>query len=269
MAKVTTSISLDTKTKEQATTLFSKLNLDMSTAVGLFLTKCVQEQGLPFSVKAGPTAYEVVSGEGDYNDDPILLGNTFVMEDYSSAYIHYYNENFFDGKMGAEDVLHAMCSVMSIAREMFSTPGVLAADIANSIFSDISNPIDEKDFFDALKVEDPQNVTYKLLFSGSDGAAPYIVRGFPACTLNRIEQAVALRRNDKDFKLSQSEIFGILQYPLGWIYAIAKHRAESVIKHGREIRVEDMETFVNGVMHEMFLVSNEFRMAEALSLIHI
>ena len=262
MAKVTTSMTLEKDTKEQAAALFESLNLDMSTAVGMFLKQCIQNNGLPFKIKAEPTAYDVVSQNADYNDEPIALGKYFCLEDYAARHVHYYEEHVANGELTGMDVLHIMFSVMSIARDMFETPGELAADIACSVFDDFSCPIDEKEFFDSLVVAEPEKVSYKLLFGFSEEEIVTIT-GFPACTLNRIEQAVAIRSKDKDFKLSQMEIFEILQYPMGWIYAIAQHRAESVTKNGRQVSTKDMEYFVNGIMQEITFVKRDYDMAWA------
>lgn len=260
MAKVTTSMTLEKETKEQAAALFEKLNLDMSTAVGLFLKQCVQHKGLPFKIKAEPTAYAVVSENADYNDEPIVMGEYFCLEDYAARHIHYYEENVAKSKLSGMDVLHIMFSVMSIARDMFETPGELAADIADALFVDFDCPIEEKKFFDSLVVAEPDKVSYKLLFGPSEREIVTIT-GFPACTLNRIEQALAIRRDDKDFKLSQRDIFEIIQYPLGWIYEIAQYRAELVIKNGRKVSTEDMEYFVDGIMKEIPFVKWDYDMA--------
>ena len=51
MATTPTQIRIDADIKEQATTLFNELGLDMSTAVNLFLHQCVLRGGLPFNVE--------------------------------------------------------------------------------------------------------------------------------------------------------------------------------------------------------------------------
>ena len=50
MAKISTSISIDADVKAQAQELFAELGLDLSTAVNLFLRKCIYEDGIPFLV---------------------------------------------------------------------------------------------------------------------------------------------------------------------------------------------------------------------------
>ena len=46
-----TQIRIDSDIKNNATKLFKKLGLDMSSAVNLFLYQCVLRDGLPFSVE--------------------------------------------------------------------------------------------------------------------------------------------------------------------------------------------------------------------------
>ena len=48
---VPTQIRIDASVKEQASTLFASLGLDMSGAVNIFLRQCILHGGLPFSVE--------------------------------------------------------------------------------------------------------------------------------------------------------------------------------------------------------------------------
>lgn len=50
MATVPTQIRIDEELKRQATTLFSQLGMDMSSAMNIFLKQCVLRGGLPFEV---------------------------------------------------------------------------------------------------------------------------------------------------------------------------------------------------------------------------
>ena len=43
-------VRLDKKLKKDADTLFKKLGLNMSSAINLFLTQSVKEQGIPFMI---------------------------------------------------------------------------------------------------------------------------------------------------------------------------------------------------------------------------
>lgn len=51
MSTTSIQVRIDTDIKKEATALFSKLGLDISGAVNLFLHQCVLRGGLPFSVK--------------------------------------------------------------------------------------------------------------------------------------------------------------------------------------------------------------------------
>ena len=51
MATVPTQVRIDRDVKEQASTLFNQLGIDMSGAVNLFLHQCLLHGGLPFSVE--------------------------------------------------------------------------------------------------------------------------------------------------------------------------------------------------------------------------
>ena len=51
MATAPTQIRIDADVKKQATDLFNKLGLDMSSAVNLFLHQCILRGGLPFTVE--------------------------------------------------------------------------------------------------------------------------------------------------------------------------------------------------------------------------
>lgn len=51
MSKMSISIRLDSKVKEQAQQVFSNLGMDMTTAINIFLRQAIQYQGLPFDVR--------------------------------------------------------------------------------------------------------------------------------------------------------------------------------------------------------------------------
>ena len=51
MATVPTQIRIDRDIKEQVSTLFAGLGLDMSSAVNMFLHQCVLRGGIPFSIE--------------------------------------------------------------------------------------------------------------------------------------------------------------------------------------------------------------------------
>ena len=51
MAKVSTSISLDSDVKRQAQELFTDLGLDLSTAINIFLKQSIRDDGFPFEIR--------------------------------------------------------------------------------------------------------------------------------------------------------------------------------------------------------------------------
>lgn len=51
MATIPTQIRIDADIKEQATSLFHDLGMDMSSAVNIFLRQCILHDGLPFPVE--------------------------------------------------------------------------------------------------------------------------------------------------------------------------------------------------------------------------
>ena len=50
MAKVSTSISIDSEVREKVMPILSELGLDPSTAVGMFLRQTIRDKGIPFNV---------------------------------------------------------------------------------------------------------------------------------------------------------------------------------------------------------------------------
>lgn len=57
MANITTAINVNVPTdvKEEATSLFNSLGLNMSTAINMFLKRAIYEKGIPFEVKLQPS----------------------------------------------------------------------------------------------------------------------------------------------------------------------------------------------------------------------
>lgn len=57
MANLTTAINVNVPTdvKEEATSLFNSLGLNMSTAINMFLKRAIYERGIPFEVKQQPS----------------------------------------------------------------------------------------------------------------------------------------------------------------------------------------------------------------------
>lgn len=60
MATLPTQIRIDEEVKKQATELFGKLGLDISSAVNIFLRQSILQGGLPFEVKMPQYRPEVI-----------------------------------------------------------------------------------------------------------------------------------------------------------------------------------------------------------------
>lgn len=72
MAKVSTSISIDTEVKDKAIPILSELGLDLSTAVGIFLRQTIRERGLPFDVTLNtPNETTMAALEASMRNDDI------------------------------------------------------------------------------------------------------------------------------------------------------------------------------------------------------
>ncbi len=51
MAKVSTSISIDSEVKAKAQELFADFGMDLSTAINIFLRQSIRENRIPFSIR--------------------------------------------------------------------------------------------------------------------------------------------------------------------------------------------------------------------------
>jgi len=87
MRKVSTNITLDPKLKKEATLLLKEMGLDLSTYVSLSLKAMINEQGLPFNVKAksikqkiSPAMKEVMEEYEDMCKHPEKYKNYTVKE---------------------------------------------------------------------------------------------------------------------------------------------------------------------------------------------
>ena len=83
MATAPTQIRIDSDIKKQATDLFNKLGLDMSSAVNLFLHQCVLRGGLPFSVEIprfNQTTLHAMDEAKRISRDPDVKGYTNMNE---------------------------------------------------------------------------------------------------------------------------------------------------------------------------------------------
>ena len=78
MATVTARV--DENVKKEAETLFKKMGLNMSTAMNLFLKKCILEQGIPFELKVPNRETRKAMQE---TDD--ILSGKIERKEYNSA----------------------------------------------------------------------------------------------------------------------------------------------------------------------------------------
>jgi len=87
MSTTPTQIRIDSGIKKQASALFGRLGLDMSSAVNLFLHQCVLRGGLPFSVEL-PTynqkVLDAITEAKKISRDPDVPGYD-SMEDLKAA----------------------------------------------------------------------------------------------------------------------------------------------------------------------------------------
>lgn len=79
MANAPTQIRIDSDIKKEATALFSRLGLDMSGAVNLFLHQCVLRGGLPFPVEIPAYSKQTLDAMAEARQisrDPDVAGYT-------------------------------------------------------------------------------------------------------------------------------------------------------------------------------------------------
>ena len=87
MATTPTQIRVDSEIKKEASTIFSALGLDMSSAVNLFLHQCVLHGGLPFSVEIpqyNKKTLEAMAEAKNISADPNVKGYS-TMEELKEA----------------------------------------------------------------------------------------------------------------------------------------------------------------------------------------
>ena len=83
MSTTPTQIRIDSGIKKQATALFGRLGLDMSSAVNLFLHQCVLRGGLPFQVEIPPYNQKVLDAMAEarkISQDPDVQGYNSMEE---------------------------------------------------------------------------------------------------------------------------------------------------------------------------------------------
>ena len=83
MATAPTQIRIDSDIKKQASDLFSKLGLDMSSAVNLFLHQCGLRGGIPFSIELpryNQATLDAMEEARRISRDPSVKGYTSMEE---------------------------------------------------------------------------------------------------------------------------------------------------------------------------------------------
>ena len=83
MATTPTQVRIDADIKQEATKLFSRLGLDMSSAVNLFLHQCVLHGGLPFAVEIPQYSKQTLDAMSEarcISRDPDIKGYTSMAE---------------------------------------------------------------------------------------------------------------------------------------------------------------------------------------------
>ena len=66
MAKSATNLSLDSDAKQASIQLFSELGMDLSTAVNMFLKKCIKVHGIPFIISTDEPNNETIAAMNEY-----------------------------------------------------------------------------------------------------------------------------------------------------------------------------------------------------------
>lgn len=75
-------VNVDTEVKEEATTLFNSLGLNMSTAINIFLRKAINEGGIPFEVKMSKPSKDLYEAIQEGED---ILNGKIKAKDYNSV----------------------------------------------------------------------------------------------------------------------------------------------------------------------------------------
>jgi len=82
-----TQVRIDSKVKADASAIFSKLGLDMSSAINIFLHQCVLKGGLPFNVEIpnyNKETIEAMAEAKQISHDPKVKGYQSI-EDLNAA----------------------------------------------------------------------------------------------------------------------------------------------------------------------------------------
>ena len=74
MAKVSTSISIDSEVKEKAQELFAEFGMDLSTAINVFLKQSIYERGIPFAIRRDLPNETTLKAMDDAENDEHMYG---------------------------------------------------------------------------------------------------------------------------------------------------------------------------------------------------
>ena len=66
MAKSATNLSLDSDATQASIQLFAELGMDLSTAVNMFLKKCIKVHGIPFIISTDEPNNETIAAMNEY-----------------------------------------------------------------------------------------------------------------------------------------------------------------------------------------------------------
>ena len=83
MATTPTQVRIDSDIKQDASALFARLGLDMSSAVNIFLHQCVLRGGLPFTVEVPQYSKQTLDAMAEarrISRDPDIKGYTSMEE---------------------------------------------------------------------------------------------------------------------------------------------------------------------------------------------
>ena len=68
MASCLIQLRVDEKMKKDATEVFDKLGLDLSSAIRIFLARAIQEEGIPFSMMLKDDKEEIIEDVVEENE---------------------------------------------------------------------------------------------------------------------------------------------------------------------------------------------------------
>ena len=74
MAKVSTSITIDSEVKAEAQELFAEFGMDLSTAINIFLKQSIYERSIPFAIRRSFPNETTLKAMDDAENDEQLYG---------------------------------------------------------------------------------------------------------------------------------------------------------------------------------------------------